>query len=335
MSEKKLNIQALIIIGLMLAAVAVHFIAIDRFQKAPGITTIAVNDETLYVLEEQSIQGYTLNGDKIMEFSFTNKPDSFFFLSGRPGIYHRESRRFVLYDLWFNTQKSFEGNDYINVSAVDDKIFAVRAKEKKIDIFDAAGEFIETLQTKARPYTVFQWQGTLYYSEREHHHIYGLYGDEHFAFDRLPQDGTILQAVDVNGLLHFLFADRDYFSSRYCVYAPHENVYIKETSEKYRLPASLAVFNGYAFVSDNARGIIDVYSPDHKEMCYFGDAEFKAAHERQFGYKKKYLYLGGIMNFIIIILFLWALAVFFINWMRKRRVGHGQAEGLSQKSSVM
>jgi|MTBAKSStandDraft_2_1061841.scaffolds.fasta_scaffold00791_5 hypothetical protein len=331
MSEKRLNTQALVIILLIITAVIINFIAKDRFLKAPGIDTLAFSGEKLFVLEGAAINAYTLDGEKAMGFQFRMRPDAFFFLEGNPVTYRRESGRFIVYDPWFNLQSSFTAGRYTTVTAVEGKIYGVSSKEKTIEVLGASGTLLETKQTEARPYALLQWKGRLYYTEKGRNVIHELNGAGQQAFDRIPGDGTIIQGVDNGGVLHFLFADGDFFSAKYYVYDGEEEVLLTAQS-KYYLPAALASYNGYFFVSDNARGIIDVFAPDHKYMCRFGNGAFKKEHERQFNYKKKYLYLGIIMNFIIIALFLWALVVFFIHWKSKRGAGHAETEGRTKRS---
>jgi len=331
MNEKKLNTQAVLIIALIILAVIVNFIAKDRFLKAPGIDALAFNGDKLYLLEGSVIEAYTLNGEKSMGFQFRSKPDALFFLEGAPVTYRRENGRFIVYDPWFNPQKSFSAGHYTTVTAIGNKIYGVSAKEKSIEILDSEGVLLETQKTPVRPYALFQWRDGIYYSERGRNIIRQLGGGEEKVFDRLPEEGTIIRGVDDGGALHFLYADKEFFSARYYVYDPDEEVLLTAQS-KYYIPVSLASYNGYFFVSDNAKGIVDVFAPDHKYMCRFGNEAFKTEHERQFDYKKKYLYLGVIMNFVIIALFLWALVVFFIHRKSKRGAGHADTEGRSETS---
>mgnify|MGYP003808328523 CR=1 FL=1 len=331
MSEKRLNTQALIIILLIIAAVIINFIAKDRFLKAPGIDSLAFSGEKLYVLEGEAINAYTLDGEKSMGFQFRNRPDAFFFRESDPVTYRRETGRFIVYDPWFNVRSSFTAGHYTTVTALGSKIYGVSAKEKTIEVLDARGNLLETLQTQVRPYALFQWKGDLYYSEKGRHVIYEARGSGQKVFDRIPGDGTIIQGLDHGGALHFLVADKDFFSARYYVYDGEDEVLLTAPS-KYYLPAVLATYNGYFFVSDNAKGIIDVFAPDHKYMCRFGNEAFKKEHEHLFNYKKKYLYLGVIMNFVIIALFLWALVVFFIHRKSKRGAGYADTEGRSKTS---
>ncbi|HHH84865.1 MAG TPA: hypothetical protein ENL15_02795 [Firmicutes bacterium] len=329
MNEKKLNIQAVIIIGFIIIAVIVNFIAKDRFLTAPGIDTLAFNGDKLYILEGDTIEAYTLNGEKAMGFQFRSKPDAFFFLNGNPVTYRRENGRFTLYDPWFNPLKSFSAGRYTTVTAIGEKIYGVSSKEKVIEILDSGGTLLETKKTDINPYTLFQWKGEIYYTEKGRNVIRKLYGSGEKTFDRIPENGTIIRGVDNGGILHFLYADKSFFSACYYVYDQEEEVLLTAQS-KYYIPASLAAYNGYFFVGDNAKGVIDVFAPDHKYICRFGNEAFKTAHERQFNYKKKYLYLGIIMNFVIIALFLWALVVFFIHRKSKRGAGHADTEGWSK-----
>ncbi len=318
MRERNINRAALFLIALIIAAVAANFFVKHQLGRAPGIAAICVHGNMVYLTENEYVNGYSMEGERIFSFKFSFLPDAFFFAGDTPVLYDYEMAAFFKLDDFFRPVKKIAAGKYDTVSVHGGLIYCVSTHEKSIEVFDVSLRRTGRVETEKKPYSVFVNGGVEYYAVYSSNVMRSFDEKETLRLDRLKDSGTVIKALAKDGKIHMVVSDEKFFSARYAVYEPlRGRTMLSDT--KYYYPVDMANFNGYYFITDNTRNIVDVYSEDDKYLCRFGNEKFKKSHDVIFRYRKRLIYTGVVMNILIIAGFFAAMALYVISKNRGRK----------------